>query len=480
MGESVRDKAVEGMAWTTIERVFNYGIQFVVGIVIARLISPSDYGLIGMLAIFIAISQTFLDSGFASALIQKKKKTEEDYSTVFWFNIVISFILYLLFYASAPLIAYFYNQPELKEVARVVSLCLIINGLTIVQTAKLSSELNFKLQSIATISAVVVSGCLGLFMAYNGYGVWALVAQILSSAFVRMLVVWARSLWYPKLVFSFESFKSLFSFGSKILCSSLINTIYQNLYTMVIGKSFQATAVGYYNRGDEFAKAPGAIMTQVLLKVNYPVLSKFQDDNVQLVKTYKKLLHTPLFILYPLLFGIMVLAEPMVQVLLGDKWLSCVPIMQILIFGYIWSPLTHVNLNLLYVKGRSDLVLRLELIKKPIAFLILFVSIPYGIWWMCAGRALYFFVAFVINCYYTGKLLDYGVKAQISELLSIFGGCIVMSLAVSASITIMDYSLLKLLLGSFVGVFSYGLYSIIVKDDSFLELKDLLLSKING
>ena len=480
MGESVRDKAVEGMAWTTIERVFNYGIQFVVGIVIARLISPSDYGLIGMLAIFIAISQTFLDSGFASALIQKKKKTEEDYSTVFWFNIVISIILYLSFYASAPLIAYFYNQPELKEVARVVSLCLIINGLTIVQTAKLSSELNFKLQSIATISAVVVSGCLGLFMAYNGYGVWALVAQTLSSAFVRMLVVWARSLWYPKLVFSFESFKSLFSFGSKILCSSLINTIYQNLYTMVIGKSFQATAVGYYNRGDEFAKAPGTIMTQVLLKVNYPVLSKFQDDNVQLVKTYKKLLHTPLFILYPLLFGIMVLAEPMVQVLLGDKWLSCVPIMQILIFGYIWSPLTHVNLNLLYVKGRSDLVLRLELIKKPIAFLILFVSIPYGIWWMCVGRALYFFVAFVINCYYTGKLLDYGVKAQISELLSIFGGCIVMSLAVSASITIMDYSLLKLLLGSFVGVFSYGLYSIIVKDDSFLELKDLLLSKING
>lgn len=477
MGHTVQDKAVRGIAWTSFERVFNYGVQFVVGIIIARMISPYDYGLIGMLAIFIAISQTFLDSGFSSALIQKKAQSETDYSTVFWFNIVIAVVIYIFFYVTAPFIAAFYNQPALVNVTRVVFISLLFNSLIIVQTAKLSIDLNFKLQSIAVITAVIISGGIGLMLAYNGYGVWALVAQNVSSSFVRMLVIWSCSFWYPRFAFSWASFKSLFSFGSNILCSGLINTIYQNLYTLVIGKSFQASAVGFYNRGDELARAPGVIGTQALMKVSYPILSKFQDDNVQLVNAYKRLLHIPIYILFPILFGMMVLAEPLVYVLLGEKWLPCVSVMQILIFGYIWSPLTRINLNLLYVKGRSDLVLRLEFMKKPLAFFILFITIPFGIWWMCAGRALYFFLAFVINCRYTGKLLDYGVKDQIVEIVPIIFGCFVMSFIVYFTSWYVSIPILKLVLGFAVGSVSYIVFSLIVKEQALFEIYYLLFKR---
>lgn len=477
MSDSIRSKAVKGMAWTGVERFASQGIQFVISILIARVLMPSDYGIIGMLAIFMAIAQTFLDSGFANALIQKKDRTDTDYSTVFYFNIVVSLLLYGLFYISAPYISAFYNMPVLKEVSRVVSLSLVINSFSIVQTAKLTIDLNFKLQSISSIISVFVSGVAGVIMAYSGYGVWALAFQGLVAAGVRTVVLWLFSHWRPLWTFSFESFRNLFSFGSKILCSGMINTVYQNVYTLVIGKYFKAADVGFFNRGNQFAQLPSAIITQMVVKVNFPILSQYQDDNEKLIQTYKKLLRLPIFILYPVLSGMMAIASPMVELLLGDKWLPCVPILQVLCLGYMWSPLTHINLNLLYVKGRSDLVLKLELIKKPIAFIILIASIPFGILGMCAGRALYFFIAFVINCHYTSKILHYGFFLQIKEILPIIINVIVMGIVVALTMITAESALYKLIIGILSGMASFILYAILTEDESYREMVGILLKK---
>ena len=477
MSESLKQKSVKGMAWTGLERLVTQVLQFVVGIVIARVLMPEDYGVIGMLAIFIAIAQSFLDSGFANALIQKKDRTNVDYCTVFYFNIVSSLVLYLILFFAAPYIASFYKMPILTPVARVVSLSLIVNGLTIVQTAKLSIDLNFKVQSLATIVSTAISGFIGIYMAYSGFGVWALVAQSLSAAALRSIMLWACSKWRPSMIFSKASFNQLFSFGSKLLASGLINTIYQNMYTLVIGKFFLPADVGFFNRGKHFAQLPAETTKQVLLKVNFPVLSQFQNDDEKLVYAYQKLLRTPMFLLCPLMLGLAAIAGPLIEVLLGTKWMPCVSILQILCLGYLWVPLTHVNLNLLNVKGRSDLVLKLELIKKPIAFLILFASIPFGIWWMCLGRAFYSFFAFVVNCYYTNKIMDYGLIKQLKMLMPIFIYSTIMFalMYLTSSLDVNVYW--KLIVGIVVGVLSYLLMAIALKDESLQDLCDILLKK---
>ena len=476
----IKGKAVSGMAWTGIERLATQAIQFIIGIIIARILMPSDYGVVGMLAIFIAIAQTFLDSGFASALIQKKDRTDVDYSTVFYFNIVVALVLYAGFYISAPWIASFYNMPVLNEVTRVTTLSLIISGLTIVQQAKLTIDLRFQHLALASIISVSVSGACGIFMAYNGFGVWALVYQGLISAASRTSILWLSSKWRPGFVFSVSSFKRLFSFGSKLLCSGMINTIYGNLYTLVIGKAFNAAEVGFYNRANQFATLPSATITQMVVNVNFPILSQMQDDNERLVKTYRKLLCAPLFILTPVLLGIAAVGYPLVEIILGQKWLPCVPYLQILCVGCLFNPLTHINLNLLYVKGRSDLVLKLELIKKPIGFLILFASIPFGIWWMCFGSALYNFIAFVFNCYYTKTLLNYGFFMQMRELANIFIGGIIMWLVVTAVMMPFSDVSLKLLIGILGGVLSYTLYAMITKEQSYKEIKDIIINKVRN
>ncbi len=478
MANEIKKRVAKGMAWTGVSRLSTQVMQFLIGIVLARLLMPEDYGVIGMLAIFIAIAQTFMDSGFASALIQKKDRTETDFSTVFYFNFVISLVLYIVFFFSAPWISEFYDMPILKDVTRVVTLSLIINGLTIVQTAKLTINLNFRLQAIASVTSVLFSGIIAIVLAYQDWGVWALVFQGLTSTGLRALVLWKYSNWKPLLVFSYQSFRQLFSFGSKLLCSGMINTIYANLYTLVIGKTFNASEVGFFNRGDHFAQLPTQTVQQMVVKVNYPILSSMQDDNVRLVSTYQKLLTAPMFLLYPLLIGMIVLAQPMVLFLIGEKWLPCVPILQIVCLGCLFDPLTHINLNLLYVKGRSDLVLKLEFIKKPIGFLILFASIPFGIIWMCVGRSLYSFIAFMFNCYYTNKILNYSFFDQIRALTPIIVRSILMGGLIYLSIQFFQNNLVKLFVGFLIGFGSYTFLCIIFKDDTYLEVKNLVLAKI--
>lgn len=464
MAQSTSKTAIQGTMWVMLERVSVQVCQFIIGIVLARLLVPDDYGVIGMLAIFMAIAQSILDSGFSRALIQKKNRTNVDYSTVFYFNLVISIVIYFIFYFSASYIAEFYSTPILEDVAKVVSLSVVINAFSLVQTTKLTIELNFRLQTLATLSSTILSGALGIVMAYSGYGVWSLVAQTVSASLLRTGILLCFSHWKPFWVFSVDSFKKLFSFGSKLLVGDFIHTIYSNMYTLAIGKVFNAADVGYYNRANGFAMLPPSIFGQVINKVMFPVLSERQEDEKSLLNAYTRMFRMPMFFFVPFMFLIAALSEPIIITLIGEKWRACIPLMQILCIGYIFSPLTYMNLNLLYVKGRSDISLKLDLIKKPIGILLLLASIPLGLWWMCFGKAVYDFLAFAMNCYYTKKILNYGFFKQLDEIKEIILNSTLMFIIVLASIALFNSSIVQLIIGLMVGVTIYVIVAIIYKD----------------
>lgn len=477
--ENLKSKVIGGMAWTGIEKIVSKVVNFFIGIALARLLAPTDYGVVGMLAIFIAVANTFTDSGLSNALIQKQNRTEKDFCTIFYFNIVVAICFYATLFFASPYIARFYNMPILEDVTKVVAISLIITGFTAVQRTRLTIALRFQTQALISVVSMLITGAVGIILAYLGWGVWALVFQTLVGQLVSSIGIWYCSKWMPKLIFSKESFKSLFGFGSKLLCSSLINTIYGNLYTLVIGKAFSPAEVGYYNKGNEYALLPTQALQDMALKVNFPILAKMQNDNERLLRAYRKLLRTPLFLLYPLLVVIAVIAEPLIEIMIGAKWLPCVPMLQVLCIGYMFSPLTHINLNLLYVKGRTDLVLKLELMKKPIGFAILFATLPFGIYALVIGKAFYELIAFSFNCYYTGKILNYGELKQLKVLLPVFIQVAIMGAVTHFAITPIDNSLAKVIVGIVVASVFYFVTAGIIRDESFLDIKDILLSKIH-
>lgn len=458
---SVKQQATKSVLWSAIERFSVQGIQFLLSIIIARLLLPTDYGLIAMLSIFMAIAQTFIDSGFANALIQKKNRTETDYSTAFFFNIAISVVLYLLLYLSSPAIADFYHQEELNAITRIVGISLIINSFGIVQQAKLTIALNFKRQAIASLTAVIISGIVGVVMAYRGYGAWALVWQSLLNNFLRVALLWFFSKWVPLFCFSRESFCTLFSFGSKILLSSLLHTIYTNLYTLIIGKKFSAGELGYYNRAFTLAQFPSTNLTNVIVRAVYPIQCRLQDDDEQLRSMFLKYMRMACYLIFPVMIGFCALAEPVVRLLLTDKWLPAVPLLQILCIAYMWDPIMKINHNMLNVKGRSDYFLYAEVLKKIVAFTILFLTIPFGVKIMCAGLILYAFADIIIITYYTRKLTGISLLIQIKVLLPVVLLSFSMGGLVYLTTLLMENVWIQVLLGLVVGVSYYVALSFI-------------------
>ncbi len=466
MSGSTGSKAAKGMAWTFIDRMSVQLCNFIFGIILARILSPSDYGTVGMLGIFLAVSQSLLDSGFNRALIQKKNRTNTDYSTVFYFNLAISIVLYVILFFASPIIADFYRTPILTEVTRYYTLLIIINALSLVQTAKLTIELNFKLQTIASVISILASGVVGVILAYRGLGVWVLVIQGICAASIRTIVLWTFSHWRPLLVFSKDSFKALFSFGSKLLIGDFIHTIYVNMYTLVIGRAYNAADVGYYNRANGYGAMPYSIFSQVVNKVMFPILSEKQDDNEALLNTYSKLFKVPMFLYVPLMFGLAALAKPLICIMIGEKWLPCVPLLQVLCIGYVFSPMTAINLNLLYVKGRSDISLKLDLIKKPLGIAILLASLSFGLWWMCVGKALYDFTAFAMNCYYTKKLLNYGFMEQLKTVAPILLFSTIMLVSILLINSFITSYWFMLLTGVALGLCVYVVLSVVFKESA--------------
>lgn len=416
----IKEDTIRSVKWSAIEKFSVQIIQFILGIIMARILLPSDYGTVGMIAIFIAVSQTFIDSGFSSALIRKLDRTEADFSTVFYFGISVSLLLYVILFILSPSIASFFEMPILCPILRVQSISLVIGALMSVHNAKLTIALDFKTIAKQSTISTIASGVIALICAYCGLGVWSLVIQTVLGQLFNMVYVWIYLKWRPAFSFSFESFKDLGSFGSKLLASSLLQTISSNLTTFVIGKFFSAKDLGYYNRGTQFATLPVNTMNGILGKVLYPILSKIQNDDAQLVNAYRKyicVMSIPIFFCCTLLISV---AKPLILLLLTETWYDSILYLQIFSLTIMFDHVSSINLDLLKVKGRSDLFLKLEIIKKTISLIMLLSAIPFGIIGICISGVIYSQVAIVVNTYYTGKLFNLGYVAQFKDFMTYF------------------------------------------------------------
>lgn len=414
--DNLKKKTVKGTIWSSIERFSVQAIQFVVMIFMARVLTPSDYGIVGMVTIFIAISQSLIDSGFSQALIRKQNRTQVDNSTVFYFNIGVGVILYFTLFFCAHPISRFYHEPVLVPVTRIVSLSLPLNSLAVVQRALLTVNLNFKTQAKASLAGAVATGAVGLSMAYTGWGVWALVWAQVSGTFINVTILWLVAHWRPAWIFSKESFKELFSFGSKLMISGVIDTLYSNSYMIVIGKVFKAADLGFYTRAKNFSDFASTNITSILQRVSYPVLCTIQDEDERLADVYRRFLKLSAFIIFPLMTGLAAVAKPMILSILTDKWEYSAVLLVPICLAAMWYPIHAINLNLLQVKGRSDLFLKLEIWKKIIGICMLVATIWFGLYWMLWGVMVNSLIALAINTNYTGKLIKLGFWKQMRDL----------------------------------------------------------------
>ena len=474
---SVKKDTIRSVKWTAIEKFAVQGIQFVLGLIMARLLVPEDYGIVGMLGIFISISSTFIDSGFGNALIRKTDKTEADYCTVFYFNIVIAIICYTILFIAAPWIADFFQIAILCPILRVQSVSLILNSLMGAQVAKLVADLNFKIFAKTNVFTSLTSGVISVYLAYIGWGVWALVAQTMMQAFFSLVIIWFYCRWIPRQGFNKRSFSYLWGYGSKLLASGLLHTVYANLTTLIIGKYFSSKDLGVYSRGTQLASYPANITNDILGKVTFPIFSKIQNDDEHLIHVYRKYICISSMIIF---FGCILLAaigKPLVLLLLTEKWSGAIVYLQVFCFAIMFDHICRINLNLLQVKGRSDLFLRLEIIKKTISLAILFASIPFGVIGICVSKIIYTQIAVYINTYYTGKLFKLGYITQLKD----FSGFFVKSLLACIPAYILTFFELNKVLSLIVGCSSSVLiYCLLLRKNIYMvEVLGLVKEKLH-
>lgn len=475
--QTLKQATTKGLFWSSVERFSNQGVQFVFSIILARLLSPSDYGIIAMVTIFFAVAQSFVDSGFSNALVRKTDRVEEDLSTCFYFNIGVGIIAYIVLFLIAPLVANFYNQPILSPIIRITGLGVILNSLCVVQQALFTIKIDFKSQAKITLSATVISGIVGILLAYQGYGIWALVWQGVASSIVRMGLLWLMSKWRPRTGFSKSSFNYLFGYGSKLLASGLLDTIYNNIYPIVIGKFYNPAQLGNYSRALGWAQLPSANITSILQRVTFPVLSAIQDDSLRLQNSYRRLLKLSAFIVFPLMMGLASMASPLIRVILTAKWDGCVLYLQILCFALMLYPIHAINLNLLQVKGRSDIFLRLEIIKKTIGVVILIITIPLGITAMCLGMVFSSIICLIVNTYYTSRFIDVGLLTQLKDLRIILINSLVMGGGIYILTSFIDIEGLKLVMGIVIGFLLYFIGSFYFSKAELQEVISLIKKK---
>lgn len=479
MAEGIRNKAIKGVGWSFADNILNQGVTFLVGLVLARLLSPEEYGLIGIIAIFIAVFNSIVDSGFSNALIRKNDAGDADYNTVFITNMVMSVLLFCVMFFGAPVIASFFNRPQLIPLTKVMASVVIINAFAIIQRTILVKKVDFKTQTKVSAIASVASGVVGIGMASGGLGVWSLVGQQLSRQFLNSLFLWVFAKWYPKLQFSLKSFKELFNFGWKLMVSGLIDTVWREIYQVVIGKFYSPATLGQYTRAHQFGSIFSTNLTAVVQRVSYPVLSEIQDDVPKLKNAYKKVIKVTMLITFCCMLGLAAIAEPMIVSLIGDQWLPAVPFLQILCFSMMLYPLHAINLNMLQVQGRSDLFLRLEIIKKIIAVVPLLLGIFVNIYLMLFGSVITGFIAYYLNAFYSGKFLNYSILEQVRDIIPSFIIAMIMAVSVwgISFINLPSVALLAIQLSA--GVVMIVLLCESVRLDSYLEIKHIALTFIN-
>ena len=447
---------MRSIVWSAIERFSGQGIQFILSIIIARLVSPSDYGLIAMLTIFLSVAQSLIDSGFSNALIQKKDRTETDYATVFYFNLVVSMGIYGIFWLVSPYIASFYNEPILKDVARLVGLNFILSAFSIIQRTKLIINLDFKTQAKISIISITISGFIGIYCAWKGLGVWALVFQSLINNTINTILLWLFSHWKPIFVFSISSFKRLFSFGSRMLLTGLLATFYNNMYSLVIGKFFTAQDLGYYNRMHSLAVFPSSNITSIIARAVYPIQCNIQDNNQILKESFFKLLRLSSFVIFPAMLGLAALSKPIILVLLSDKWVSASGLLTILCFALMWNHIMYLNWQILGVKGRSDLSFKSEVYKKIISVTILICTIPLGIRIMCIGMVVYSMIDILIIICFLKQVFPISHSEEYRIIFPLFLLSFAMFCIVSFCTSLITNPYMQIVIGLGLGICSYA------------------------
>jgi len=472
----LKQKTKIGILWNIIEKVAVQGIGFILNIILARLLTPNDYGIVGMLTIFLTFSNVFIDSGFSRALIQKQDRTEKDYSTVLIFNIAISIFIYIILFFASPAIAQFYKTPELLQLQRVFFLVIILNSLTVVQNAQLQINVDFKHIAIINSFSVIISGIIAIVAAYNGLGPFTLVIQTLSKALISAIMFWVIGKWVPKTGFSKKSFKNLFGFGSKLLVSGLLSTTITNVYNLVIGKVYNPASLGYYTRAQQFPEITSGTIASVLNTTTFPLMSSLQNNKDELANTLKKLIKMTSMIVFPAMIGLACLSEPIILVLLGEKWLPASNLLFWISLSYIFTPLSILNMNVLNAIGRSDLFLKIDLIKIPFIILTMIITFPISMKAIVIGKAVTAFLWFYINGFLIGRFYNFGPLKQLLCCCKYIVSAIIMAIIVIFIDNIIDSDILSLIIGLMSGVFSYMLCLLLLKDSEFVNL----LNKIRG
>ena len=466
------------MFWALIQQFSTQGISFVVSIILARLLLPEEFGLIAMLGIFMGFGTVLMESGLGQSLIRTSNPDSEDYSTVFYFNLVGSFIVYTIVFFCAPLIADFYHQPQLESIARWYCLIFITNALSSIHYTRLTKQMLFKKELTITVPSLVLSGIVGIVMAYTGYGVWSLVGSGLTQSLAVAVQMWLRSDWNPAFSFNKEKFNYHFRYGYKLTLSGLLDTLFTNAYVIIIGKYFAPAQVGFYNRADTLKQLPVSSISNVLNKVTFPLFAEVKDDDARLKDIYRKIMQMILFFVAPILLIMAALGEPLFRLLFTEKWLPAVPFFQILCWAGILYPIHAYNLNILKVKGRSDLFLKLEMIKKIMIVVIIATSIPYGIYGLLYGSIITSVLAFFINTYYSGKFINYTSWHQIVDVLptlflaTITGVTVYLIDKYLSQHVISDFK--RLVLGTAIGTFIFLLLGKLFKLSAMIELINII------
>jgi O-antigen/teichoic acid export membrane protein len=416
MEESLKKKTVSGMFWTAIQKFGVTGMSFCTNIILARLLTPEDFGIIGMLAIFVAVSATFIDGGFGSALIQKKNPTQVDYSTILYLNTVISVILYAILYFSAPYIAEFYQMDILCDVLRVMGITLIINALSYVQAVKLRKDMKFKKLSYVYLSASLTSFIVSIFMAYSGFGVWSLVWMNIINCAIASLLLWIVGDWFPSYIFSKEASKTLFGFGSFLLLSNLINTFCNNIQGLIIGKLFNASDMGYYSQAKKLNDIPATSISSIIDNVSYPVMAANQDNMKEFVSVVSKFIRIIATISFPIMTLLIILGRPLIIFLYSDKWENAVPYFQILCIGGLAICLQNINYNAVAALGKSRDLFKWTLIKRGLSLIFIIIGSILGLYYLLWGVVIGSWIIYFCNSYVLGKYSKYSVSSQWKDL----------------------------------------------------------------
>jgi O-antigen/teichoic acid export membrane protein len=417
---SLKIKTLKGIIWTLLDTVFVKGLFFASGIVLAKLLGPEEFGLVGMISIFIAIGQTIVDSGMSASLIRSKDIDEKDLATVFYLNLLISVLLFLIFFAIAPLIADFFMQETLVWLVRVYCITFLITATYSVQLALLNREMRFRKITLLNIPGTIAGVVVGIVMAYHNYGVWSIIGMHLIMQTLLSILLWSTSSWKPSFLFSQEHMKTHLNFGYKLSISGIIDVAFKNSYNVIIGKLYPLDILGKYERARKFAEYPGGLLTGIILKVTYPLLSKIQDEPQKIKKVYQDILESTFFLSSFLFISIAVIAKPLFLFVLGEEWIEAATFFQIFCFAFMLYPIQVFNLNLLKVFGRSDLFLKLEIIKKCVMVITIITAVQFGVFWLACSVVLNSFIALFINTYYSGELINYNTREQLLSLLPFF------------------------------------------------------------